>query len=293
MHGKFWLNMTAPANAESPTSINQEHIQGRRLSERACQLFAREGYVAPLGPVLPPETFAGLCATFEDLLARRPQGVRPEELDVPHLTEPRLFDYLFHPHVLDLVEPLLGPDLALFSSHFICKPGHDGKRVPWHQDSFYWRHLLSPMQVVTVWLAIDASDESNGAMRVIPRTHLEGDAAYEDVDLRINTFPKEISRARLDQALPHAVTLTLQPNQCSLHDAGLFHGSEANTSDRRRCGYTMRFISAATKFDAEAGHYHQIYLARGRDRAGNAYGNPLRPRPDLVLARAGRIRKGH
>ena len=55
----------------------------------------------------------------------------------------------------------------------------------------------------------------------------------------------------------------------------------------------MRFISAATKYDAVAGSYHQIYLARGRDRAGNSYGDPMRPRPDLVEARRGRIRKGH
>ena len=47
------------------------------------------------------------------------------------------------------------------------------------------------------------------------------------------------------------------------------HGSDANLSNVRRCGYTMRFISTRVKFDQEKhGQYHHIYLARGRDHAG-------------------------
>jgi len=212
-------------------------------------------------------------------------------LDVPHMAHPELFDYLFHPAVLDLMEPLLGPNIALFSSHAICKPALDGKRVPWHQDSFYWKHLLTPVNVVTVWLAIDASDEDNGAMRVMPATQFAGDVDYDDVDLTVNTFPKAISKQFLNEA--HAVTLCLQPNHASLHTAALFHGSEPNRSQRRRCGYTMRFMSTEVKYNTEAGFYHQIYLARGKDIAGNVYGDPDKPRQDLIEARLGRVRRGH
>lgn len=280
------------ASAANEPHIIQPHMGGRLTADDKA-LFFREGYLCPQGPVLPDAAFSRLRAVFERILAERPAGMRPEELDVPHLLHPELFEFLFAPAVLDLVKPLLGPDLALFSSHFICKPAGDGKRVPWHQDSFYWRHLLAPMEVVTVWLALDASDDENGAMRVIPRTHLQGDAAYEDVDLSVNTFPKQITRADLAAHEAQAVTLSLAPNHASLHAAALFHGSEANRSPRRRCGYTMRFISTRTRFDAEAGHYHQIYLASGRDWAGNRYGDPAVPRPDLVAARQGRMRKGH
>ena len=60
-----------------------------------------------------------------------------------------------------------------------------------------------------------------------------------------------------------------------LHHAKAIHGSNANTSDRRRCGYTMRYMSTAVKFHEDARRMkHQIYLARGRDRAGNSYGDP-------------------
>ena len=60
---------------------------------------------------------------------------------------------LFADEVLDIIEPLIGPDIALFSSHFICKPRGNGKRVPWHEDSFYWRGMMQqPIEVCTVWL---------------------------------------------------------------------------------------------------------------------------------------------
>src|SRR5437762_3017238 len=83
-------------------------------------------------PVLPAAEFAALQAHFETKLAALPPEIRPETMDVPHFTDTKLFRWLLSDAVLDLVEPLIGPDIALFSSHFICKPKGNGKRVPWH-----------------------------------------------------------------------------------------------------------------------------------------------------------------
>jgi hypothetical protein len=269
-----------------------ERQSGPRLTAAEVARYGADGYLLVDGPVLPPSRFASLTAHFEELLAALPPGARPEDMDVPHLLDPALFDWLLDDDVLALVTPILGPDVALFSSHFICKPAGDGKRVPWHQDSFYWKHMLSPCEVATVWLAIDRSDAGNGAMRVIPRTHAAPELAYEPVDLATNTFPKEIKRQLLRQ--DEAVTLELEPNHASLHAAGLVHGSEANHSARRRCGLTIRFVSTRTRFQHETcGQYHQLYLARGRDHAGNVYGDPRRAYPELAAARAGRVRRGH
>ena len=54
---------------------------------------------------------------------------------------------------------------------FIAKPKGDGKAVPWHTDGAYWRKRLVPMNVITLWLAVDDSTPENGCMRVIPGTH--------------------------------------------------------------------------------------------------------------------------
>ena len=188
-----------------------------------------------------------------------------------------------------------GPDMALFSSHFICKPKGNGKRVPWHEDSAYWRGMLDPMEVVTLWLAIDPSTRQNGCMQVIPYTHITGRRGfsdYDDVDPSKNVFPIEIKKAQRDDA--RAVALELEPGQASLHDGRIMHGSEANTSNLRRCGYTMRYISAGTKFNqAKHGDCHQIYLARGQDRAGNTYADSRRSYSEKLQDRIKLGKSGH
>lgn len=243
-----------------------------RLTREQLETYRREGYLIYDRDVFPQAKFEALRDHFEQKLLRLPEGYRPEAMDVPHFADLKLFEWLFADEVLDLVEPILGPDIALWSSHFICKPRGNGKRVPWHEDSYYWKGALDPMEVVTVWLAIDPSTRANGAMQVIPRA-LGGYSEYEPVDPDTHVFSSEIKRHQVDEA--RAVTIELEPNRASLHDARLMHASPANTSDIRRCGYTMRYISAATRFNHEArGKYHNIYLARGRDRAGNVYGDP-------------------
>jgi ectoine hydroxylase-related dioxygenase (phytanoyl-CoA dioxygenase family) len=262
-----------------------------RLSGEQVAAYRREGFLIHDRPVFAPEKFNKLKNYFETLLAELSADVRPESMDVPHFAHPGLFEWLFDDEVLDLVEPLLGPDIALFSSHFICKPRGNGKRVPWHEDSAYWRDMLSPMEVVTVWLAIDPSRQENGCMWVIPRTHDNGFSDYDPVDPEKNVFPREIKASQRDTS--KAVPCELEPGYASLHDGRIMHGSEPNTSSLRRCGYTMRYISTRTKFDDVKYPHHQVYLARGSDYAGNVYADPKRDYSEKVRYRAKHGKTGH
>jgi chlorinating enzyme len=247
-----------------------------RLSDEQLAEYRTEGFTIFREPVLKPEAFAGLREHFEQKLARWPADERPEGMDVPHFADPALFDWVLSDDILDLVEPILGPNIALFSTHFICKPTGDGRRVPWHEDSAYWKTMLEPMEVCTVWLAIDPSTRVNGCMKVIPRTHGGGFSDYDPVDTSKNVFPTEITASQRDDA--RAVDIELEANQASLHDARLMHGSDPNTSDIRRCGYTMRFISSATRLT---------------DKARQEYADPNKSYADLIEARAARGKKGH
>ncbi|MEI6083030.1 MAG: phytanoyl-CoA dioxygenase family protein [Verrucomicrobiota bacterium] len=265
-----------------------------RLSATAVDTFHREGYLLVKEPIFAPAEFAALAAHFERKLAALPDDVRPEGMDVPHFTDTKLFRWLLSDAVLDLVEPLLGPDIALFSSHFICKPKGNGKRVPWHEDSAYWKPMMSPVEVVTVWLAIDPSTTANGCMYVIPRTHntgKQGFSDYDPVDATKNVFPTEITKAQRDDS--RAVPCVLKPNEASLHDGRLMHGSPPNTSQIRRCGYTMRYMPTTIKLSDAAKPYHNIYLARGRDRAGNEYADPTQEYPQLARYREKHGKSGH
>ena len=251
-----------------------------RLTTQQVQTYQRDGVLLYRQPVFSPQRFKALKDHFDqklDAWSAQSGGRSPEHMDVPHFTDPKLFDWLLADEVLDLVEPLIGPDIVLWSSHFICKPPGVGKRVPWHEDSAYWKGRLDPMEVVTVWLAIDPSGPDNGCMRVIPGTHTHGYSEYDPVaDKEHNVFGTEVKPGQFDEST--AIDCVLDENECSLHHAKAIHGSNANTSGRRRCGYTMRYMPATVKFidDAHQQKGFAVYLARGRDRVGNRYGDPTR-----------------
>ena len=249
-----------------------------RLTANQVSEYRKESFIIYDEPVFPQKKFDALKAHFDEELAALPPDVRPESMDVPHFADTKLFEWLFSNEVLDLVEPIIGPDIALFSSHFICKPKGNGKRVPWHEDSFYWKTMIAPMHVVTVWLAIDASTRDNGAMLVIPRS-LDGNSVHEEVDPEKNVLSWEVRRQQVDDG--RAVLIELETNHASLHDGRLMHGSPPNTSNVRRCGYTMRYMPTTVKMSEPTYAVHNIYLARGKDHAGNRYADPTKSYDEL------------
>lgn len=69
--------------------------------------------------------------------------------------------YLLQPKVLDVLEVLIGPDILALQSMLFLKPaGKPGQG--WHQDSYYIP--TQPDTLCGAWIAIDDSDELNGAM---------------------------------------------------------------------------------------------------------------------------------
>jgi ectoine hydroxylase-related dioxygenase (phytanoyl-CoA dioxygenase family) len=111
----------------------------------------------------------------------------------------------------------------------------------------------------------------NGCMQVIPGSHANGFSEYEAVDTAQNIFATQIKNDQFDES--RAVSFCLQPNECSLHEARIIHGAQANTSDKRRAGYTMRYFPTSSRIVPERNRNHKVWLARGKDLSGNTYEN--------------------
>jgi hypothetical protein len=244
--------------------------------------FRSEGYLT-YGRIFTEPEMDKLRQHVDEMIAGLPEGKRPEEMDVPHFSDPWLFRYLADSRVLDVIEGFIGPDIVLWSSHFIAKPKGDGKAVPWHTDGAYWGSRLNPMKVITLWLAVDESTTENGCMRVIPGSHRQVAAAldqYESVDQVKNVFGARLPDEFVNEE--RAVNLELKAGECHFHDAWTVHGSNPNTSSRRRCGYTMRYMPADVVHTGKGGglpNTHRIYLVRGQDRTGGR--NDYTPIPGM------------
>lgn len=237
------------------------------LTQEEVSFYAENGYLLHHKQLFSKEKLEELTSIFEEQLAQKGSKLS-DELDTPHFREERLLKFLIADEVLDLVEPLIGPNIGLWSSHFICKDAYTGRATPWHEDSAYWNGRLSGYdKIVTVWLAIDRSNRDNGCMRVIPGTHRNGFSEYEPVDGGRNLFSTQIKQ--IDDR--NAVYFELERGECSLHDSRIIHGAAPNTSPYRRCGYTMRYFSTELKVLPEKNPNFKIWLARGKDIADNPF----------------------
>lgn len=240
--------------------------------------YDENGYWLYKRPVFKESQFINLKQIYEELQQEADSNTNSKSvaagrhnLDTPHFYKPELLDFLLSDVVLDLVEPIIGPNICLWSSHFISKKPKIGKKTPWHEDSAYWKGRFDKYdKIVTIWLAIDSSTKENGALQVVPGTHLNGGFSdYIETDKEKNVFATEINNIDIS----NAVIFELQPNECSMHDGRIIHGADANTSDTRRCGYTMRYFSQDLKLNSNhpMNKDFKIWHARGK----NVHNNPV------------------
>jgi non-heme Fe2+,alpha-ketoglutarate-dependent halogenase len=235
--------------------------------------FNRDGYLTGLR-IFDAEEIAAIRRYFDQLLERAlAEGGDSYSISTAHLRYGRVYGLLADPRIVSYVTDLLGENVIGWGSHFFCKMPGDGKRVSWHQDASYWP--LTPSKAVTVWLAIDDADVENACMRFIPGSHWFGHLTYsltEDDDSNV-----------LNQAVAGVEHLgvpfdnQLRAGEISIHSDLLVHGSEANTSPRRRCGLTLRYCPADVR--AELGWNAKGVVVSGRDDSGH-WANPPRPETD-------------
>jgi ectoine hydroxylase-related dioxygenase (phytanoyl-CoA dioxygenase family) len=233
--------------------------------------YQRDGYVIYRN-VIDDELIAEANGHVAWLQDRHPD-LRPEQLGHWLVAEdPFWVRLVSDARLLDIAEAFVGPDIALFASHYICKPPFSGQPVLWHQDAAYWP--LEPMEVVTLWLAVDSSTPENGCVRVIPGSHRR-----EVHALRANAEVDSVlgSESAIDVDETQAVDLVLAPGDVEVHHPNILHASNANTSPLRRCGLTIRYIPTSTRITAAEQPYPSAILLRGAPGV-----NEYRPRPRFV-----------
>jgi hypothetical protein len=243
--------------------------------------YSRDGFMIIDRPILAKADFEALSVRVRG--RRALADAAPHRLaSPPHFTDPALLRCLLSDRIVDLLEPVLGPDIALFTTRYFSKPAGYPYHVPWHRDASVFSASLTPAEVCTLWLAIDPSTEANGCLRVL--------------SLRDSGFAPRSARLSRSIRVPssvekRAVSLETSPNHGFLMGAWTLHSSGPNPSSDRRCALAARYVSTRVKFDKSVwGDWFHLYLARGRDRGGNRYGDPGRRYPETARQYPKRLR---
>jgi non-heme Fe2+,alpha-ketoglutarate-dependent halogenase len=197
-----------------------------------------------------------------------------------HLVYPEIFELCAHPALIESMASVYGADILLWRSQFMLKEiGYT--HVAWHQDGSFpgsgLRPALSEAKNVSVWIAIDEANETNGCVRVIPGSHRESlEVSADTSDVGDGLFGRRYKVAYKGDP-SKAVSLSLRPGQFFIFDGGTLHGSTRNPSLRRRLGLSVRYTTPDVKVyedQTEDGQgysleNHGCVLVRGEDRYGH------------------------
>src|SRR6185369_10366350 len=127
---------------------------------------------------------------------------------------PALFDLLRSSTILDLVEPLVGPEIACHSGYRIRPKVPSGAALaprvravaamPWHQDAAYLEASCDAGLYVTVWTPLTETTAENGCLElvadhragVVPHRNVRGRPFLEIAGEDLPAGPRVLVRAR-------------------------------------------------------------------------------------------------
>jgi ectoine hydroxylase-related dioxygenase (phytanoyl-CoA dioxygenase family) len=235
----------------------------------ALRRYEDEGYAVVRGFFAPAEV-AAIAASFDrhwrDGMAHRAsfrhgnlfyrQGRDPRLGKIlrlvqwPSYVDPTLEAARRDPRWLDLLEPLLGPDIKQIINQLHWKPpGATAADFAFHQDARFRRPRSAYRDLargyVQTGLAIDAHRPENGAMRLLPGSHRGGEIVLAGTGpvLDQRMADERLAQAGLDPAA--LVDLELEPGDLALWNLYTIHGSGPNRTRADRRFYLNGYVRAA------------------------------------------------
>ncbi len=192
---------------------------------------------------------------------------------------PGFHDILWNPRFLMAASQLLGNRAVRFwHDQLFCKPARHGGVVAWHQDYSYWVRSV-PMQHLTCWCGLDDSDEENGCLYYVPKSHRWGLLEKPSLAGNMEGLMPKLSEKQKVQFNP--VPIPLKAGYASFHHPLLVHGSHANTTGRQRRAFVINVFADGTCSNADESLLAGTPLfKKGEKLEGDFF--PLLFNPDLV-----------
>ena len=239
------------------------------LSKAQIERYWQNGFLCPI-PAISTQQCEDWRAELEAIESDWLDNGLPRALNVykrvnAHLVMPLAYEIAAHSAILDVVEGILGPDVLLYSTEFLIKEPHTKHVVTMHQDLAYWG-LGEIDGILTAWLALTPATPQSGCMDFVKGSHKSSIIPHEDSFDELNLLSRG-QEIKVNVAEEDKSSGALATGEMSLHHGLMIHGSGANTSDDRRIGVVMRFLSPHVKKPNNAPDYG--VAMRGNCDTGN------------------------
>ena len=226
------MQETAALSADELAAYNQDGylVNDELLSPAECDALLeraaahithpRQGIAIQVEPALESKTRQSVV-----------QAVRKIEGLVQH--DSLFRELAVHPLIFPRIQAIVGNKVRMFRDALMMKPAHHGSAKPYHQDSAYWN--IRPMDLCSIWVALEDATVANGCMRVLPGTqhqllehkHLEDFMVTDD---------------QLD--LSSEVIVPLKKGGVLFFHSLVLHATSPNTSDTSRRAMVVSYMGA-------------------------------------------------
>ena len=242
----------------------------RVLTKEQKEQFEQEGFLIVKG-LFTNSDVRIIEETFESISRQTIPGHFEPQLDAderdplaryPRVMHPHRFNdiakqYMLHAPVLDVLRDLYEEEpLAAQSMFYYKPPGSRGQAL--HQDNFYLK--VEPGNCIAAWTAIDAADEENGGMLIVPKTNHYEIVCPERADQQ-ESFTTHYVKPPKDQK---AIPAVMDKGDVLFFNGNLIHGSYRNKSkDRFRRALICHYANASASMIGE--FYRPLFRADGSE----------------------------
>ena len=205
------------------------------LTKEQIEQYHDEGFISPVRVISEYEALS-IKNQLEQVEADFPGEINAQSRNNLHLSFAFLDALAHNTIIVDAMEDLIGPDIALWASVMFIKEPSSKQYVSWHQDATYMG--LDSIDFPTPWIALSPSNRDTGCMTMISGSH------HSEIQIHKDTFAENNILTR-GQVIPEvdkskAIDLILEPGEMSIHHGAIIHGSQPNNSDQRRIGFSLQ-----------------------------------------------------
>jgi len=213
---------------------SQESLEQLRARSRAIM----RGEITYDGLFFQLDTTTG---AYDDLeFARGWEGPSENYRKIEKLEKDPLFcAWLRNPFFERIVRAVIPDEVAIYRAILMTKAARGGTVLPWHQDAgkFWGLDRDPPIQI---WTALDDASEAAGCVEVFPGSHVRG-----LVSPLGGLVPAPFVQAQNADA--HALKVPARAGDVIVLHNHLWHRSGVNTTDHTRRGFSVCYMSAATR----------------------------------------------
>ena len=154
-----------------------------------------------------------------------------------------------------LNDTIIPKNIAYFN-----KPALIGKATPPHQDGYYFK--IHPPLALTVWVALEYSDEENGNVKYVKGSHLKGMRPHGKSETF--GFSQQILDFGTEEDISNEISLQLKPGDILVHHSLTIHWADRNLSKvRSRESLGLVYYGKSAQEDTLLlNQYHEELISR-------------------------------